>query len=351
MKNRIVQFSAGFNTGDAISNEMLFLKKNFESQNFKSEIYSENIGDLAKKLAKKYKLYSYLKDDILIYHHSIHSSIFDFVKSLPVKKILIYHNVTPHEFFLPYDLKLSYFLKKGREELKELKNFFEYSFADSTYNLQELLDLGYPNAEKLPIHYDFSKLKILERKGSSRLKNIIFVGRIAPNKKHSDLIKIAKLLMDHYPEIEFKLYLVGYCSKELLNYKKELELMIQIFQLEDKVIFSDFIDDEKLFEFYSNADLFLCMSEHEGFCVPLLESIHYGIPIIAFSAGAVKDTLNGSGILLEEKDFMMIAELVKKVLLEDSFKNKIVNQQTLMLEEFKKDESIKKLNDIIWSFV
>lgn len=332
---RIIQFSAGFNPGDAISNEMLILKSYFLEIGFDGEIFSENIGKNTKGLASKFKSYRNREGDFIIYHHSIHSAVFEFVNSIPSPKALIYHNVTPSHFFEPYDLKLTHYLKKGREELIELKEKFQLYFADSKFNQQELLDLGFSSVQVLPIIYDFGRLLKKEISKKEDTKNIIFVGRIAPNKKQDDIIKLAKVLKDHFLT-NFKIHLVGYCSRELELYKEELNSLIQLFELENHVFFSDFIDDERLAEHYQNADLFLCMSEHEGFCVPLLESMYYDVPILAFDAGAVKDTLDGAGILFKEKDFPTICECILKILSDKEFREKILVTQRERLDRFQK---------------
>jgi L-malate glycosyltransferase len=330
---RIIQFSAGFNPGDAISNEMLILKSYFQEIGFDGEIFSENIGKASNGLASKYKSYRPRPDDFIIYHHSIHSAVFEFVSTISCPKALIYHNVTPSYFFEPYDLKLTYYLKKGREELKDLNGKFQLYFADSEFNKKELLDLGYPRVQVLPIVYDFNKLKKNSLKITATHKTIIFVGRIAPNKKQDDIIKLAKVLKEHFTS-EFKIHLVGYCSHELQLYKDELITLIKLFELENHVFFSDFINDELLADYYQRADLFLCMSEHEGFCVPLLESMYYDVPILAYDAGAVKDTLDGAGILFKEKNLPSICECILKIFSDKDFRDIIIKTQRERLKKF-----------------
>ena len=331
---RIIQFSAGFNPGDAISNEMLMLKSYFQEIGFLGEIYSENIGKDTNGLAKKYNSYNEKEFDFIIYHHSIHSAVLEFIEKLNSPKALIYHNVTPSHFFEPYDLKLTYYLKRGREELKGLNGKFQMYFADSEFNKKELIELGFSNVTVLPIIYNFEKLKKTETLRENEIKRIVFVGRIAPNKKQDDLIKLAKVLKDYFFS-EFQIHFVGYCSKELELYKEELISLIQIFGLEDHIFFSDFINDKLLSEYYQKADLFICMSEHEGFCVPLLESMFYDVPIIAYDAGAVKDTLDGAGILFKEKDFLSICECILKVFSDRDFREKILNSQRDRLLRFR----------------
>lgn len=347
---RIIQFSAGFNLGDAISNEMQILNIYFQKAGFVVELYSENVGKNAKGLVNKYKSYRSKKGDFLIYHHSIHSAVFDYILNLQNPKALIYHNVTPSHFFEPYDLKLAYYLKKGREELKELNGKFLLYYADSEFNKKELTELGISEVCVLPIVYDFSKLKRKVMSKKNEIKKIIFVGRIAPNKKQDDIIKLAKVLKDYFFS-DFEIHLVGNCSHELKLYKDELHSLIHIFRLENHVFFSNFIDDNSLWDYYQNADLFICMSEHEGFCVPLLESMFYKVPILAYDAGAVKNTLDGAGVLFKEKNFSTICECIVKIFSDMDFRDKILKSQKDRLSIFQKRnqqeliiQAIKDLN-------
>ncbi|MEM7179417.1 MAG: glycosyltransferase family 4 protein [Spirochaetota bacterium] len=346
----IHQFSAGFNLGDAISNEMIAIRQILKKLGYSGEIYSENIGVNATRISKKFHSYKPARNDLLIYHHSIHSSVLDYILKIPVPKILIYHNVTPHHFFESYDLKLTYYLKKGREELLQMRGQFSAYYADSDYNKRELLSIGYENVKILPIIYDFSKLNQLEDRKVSAKKRILFVARIAPNKRQDDLIKFAKIFYDYYYQ-DFELNLVGYCSHELESYKVELQSLVEAFDLQDIVKFSDFVDDRTVNQFYQYADLFVTMSEHEGFCVPLLEAMYHRIPIIAHNAGAVKDTLAGSGILFYKKDYLALCEMAYKVLFDDEFRDAIVSMQNekleLFIQENSEDNLKKKLSQML----
>lgn len=345
---RLIQFSAGFNPGDAISNQILqydfFAKKN----NLESLIFSENISPSSKNIVKKYKIYSPKKGDVILYHHSIHSYILEKIYEIPkeIPKILCYHNVTPKEFFEPYNLKLTYYSEKGREELEEMKDLFFYSLADSEYNAQELKEAGFKNVHVLPICLNYKNYTIYPR--TNFIKTILFTGRIAPNKKQTDLVKIAKILNDYFTQ-DFQLIIVGKTAPEMIAYKEEILELIQYFHLQDKVTFTEFLEQEDLNYYYSNADVFLCMSEHEGFCVPLLESMHYQIPIVAYNKAAVPETLRGSGILFHKKDFYKIAEIVYILLHNHVFKEKIVNEQNKVLQYYQSIDYERELLKIITS--
>ena len=343
---KIHQFSAGFNEGDAISNLMIYFKNRFLERNIPCEIYSQNIGYSAGKICKKFTSYRYSKGDIIIYHHSIHSKVFNFIKSISGSptKVLIYHNVTPAEYIISYDLTLAYYLQKGRDELSDMISFFSFNFAVSNYNKNELLQIGFKNVDVLPIPLNLSLLN-KKKKTSTQVFSIVFVGRIAPNKKQTDLIKIAKILLNY--NFSFKLTIAGKTARELESYKYELDSLIKYFNLENNVEFLDCLDQDCLSNVYSNADLFLSMSEHEGFCVPLLEAMYYSIPIMAYNSSAVSETLGNGGILINEKKFEYIAELIYTIKTNITMKNKLLAMAENRFKYFSSIDSFQILYDRI----
>jgi glycosyltransferase involved in cell wall biosynthesis len=335
MKKRICQFSTGFHPGDAITQEMLAFDSIFRKMGWESEIFSEHIGSAVKNKAKRFINYKQEKNDIIIYHHSIHSVIGDFVSQQKCPIILIYHNVTPSYFYESYDLPFAYSLKKGKEELLDFRNIFLKSFADSEYNKKELEELGYNNVDILPIAYDFNSLEIegVIRNSFEGLK-ILFVGRITPNKKQEDLIRFAEIFRKYF-RTDFQLQIVGYSSPASKSYMDELSNLVRFWNLEENVHFSGYVTHPELVGYYRNSDIFLSMSEHEGFCVPLIEAMFFKLPILAFSAGAVPDTLDGSGILFKHKNFPLIGEMIEEIMSNISIKEKIIHKQNQRLEEFK----------------
>lgn len=133
-------------------------------------------------------------------------------------------------------------------------------------------------------------------------------------------------------------YLAGFSSKELYLYREELERMLDFYDLRKNVLITGFLSDLELNSLYQEADAFVSMSEHEGFCVPLIEAMIYRIPILAFSGGAVSETLSGAGVLFKEKNFPNLAILLNKILTDVSFQNQILTGQDLRLNEFKKTD-------------
>jgi L-malate glycosyltransferase len=347
IKPRVCQFSTGFYPGDAITQEMLTFDSYFKKMNWKSEIYSEHIGTAVKNKAIRFSNYKPDNNDIIIYHHSINSSLVDFVVQQKVPKILIYHNVTPSHFFEDYDLQFSYFLRRGKEQLLELNKVFIKAFADSEFNKQELEVFGYKDVEVLPIAYNFDSLSIpgVNRNKFDGIK-ILFVGRITPNKRQEDLIRFAEIYRKYF-RTNFQIQIVGYSSPSSKVYMEELESLVRFWDLEEHVHFSGYVTHPELIGYYRNSNVFLSMSEHEGFCVPILEAMHFQLPVLAYSAGAIPDTMGSSGLLFHEKNYPLIAELIEELLENNIFRNSILKKQNQRIENYLKINSGQKIVEFI----
>lgn len=346
----IHQFHPSFAFGDAIGNEMIEIQKTLKKLGHNSIIFFQHttLKTPSSKKYKKYKKFS-SPDNILIIHYSIAYDIevLNFIKSLPDKKLLIYHNITPPEYFTNINSQYMVQTKIGREQLRHLSKFVDYAVGDSEYNRQELLEFGFNKTDVLPILMDFKKYEAstdieLEKDGTST--NILFVGRIAPNKKQEDIIKIF-YYYKQYIEPESKLYLVGSYEGMEIYYKYLLDL-VQRLGLDD-VNFTGKINFNDLIAYYKLADFFLCMSEHEGFCVPLLESMYFGIPIIAYNSTAVPYTMGNSGILVNIKNYNEIAEMINFLVKYREIREKIIKKQEQRLKDFTNKKIIKIFKEFI----
>lgn len=312
---KIHQVAAGFQNGDAISNEMVAIQSLLKKDSIFGEIFSENIGNDPEKFSHRISKIKPDVEDSLVYHHSIENNAIDTIKRFNCKKIFVYHNVTPSHFFEPYDLKFSLLLKKGKERIPEIANFFDKFLAVSEYNKKELQELGIKNVDLFPLHLSLPIIPELPRRKIVTKENLIqflFVGRIAPNKKQDDLIRFAYTWKSLFGK-NFKLKMIGFCNPSLSHYFEELDYMIRFFSLQENISITPYATEAELEKSYRECDFFLSMSEHEGFCVPLLESMFFGLPVIAFDGGAVKETLGGAGVLFKEKDFTSLAMFLNEL--------------------------------------
>ncbi|WP_319579763.1 glycosyltransferase [uncultured Methanospirillum sp.] len=345
---RIDQFLPTITQGDAIGNEAQLLKKIFLNLGFKSEIFVENRDPTIKsKYYKRYLKYN-SPENVLLYHYSIDSSVSDFYKDLSGIKILLYHNVTSPEFFADTNPDISKLLLDGREKLVNLVPYIDYAFADSEYNRLDLLKSGFNKTGVLPIIKDFLDLPapnkaIIEKYSSDSTKNILFVGRITPNKKQEDIILSFAMYNKINPRV--RLFLIGgYKGSEtyywyLLGLIKKLNL--------NNVVITGSVSPEDLVAYYSISDLFLCMSEHEGFCVPLLEAMYHKIPIVAYASTAIPYTLGNAGVLINEKEYSVIAGIIDIILKNDDTRDKLIKTQNERLDDFDYKKSIKILFNTI----
>ncbi|GBF43629.1 glycosyltransferase [Leptospira ellinghausenii] len=347
----IHQFSAGFQLGDAISQEMLEIKRLLAKEGYQGNIYAENVLSSDRKFAEKIAKVKIHANDVIVYHHSIHSKVLDFLLQYPNKKILIYHNVTPENFFEPYDLRFSYLLRKGREDLEIIRENFQHSFAVSNFNLSELIHLGFNHAKHFPLHLNFQKWDhnhIESKFKTFQFPSFLFVGRIAPNKCQDDLIRFARAWKSNFGN-QFSLRMLGFCNPDQQSYLDELNFMISQLDLQNEVKIISYVDENMVKQIYQESNLFLSMSEHEGFCVPLLEAMHFQMPVVAYAAGAVPETLGNSGILFENKNFDQLTKDISKIFTNIEYRNSLIYHQNVRLDAYLKSTSILPLLEVIKS--
>lgn len=347
----IHQMLVGAVPGDAICDEALLIRDNLRQWGYDSQIYAESIHPALIKEVLPYKSYRCpdRSDDLLLFHHSIGSEICDYVRSLPARLILIYHNITPPEYFKDVDAHIHEQMVRGKRQLEELKDHALLALADSEFNRQELLGVGYVRTGVLPLPFDVRRYQVppseevMKRFGDDSV-NLLFVGRIAPNKRQEDVIKV----FYYYKRINprSRLLLVGSSWDPGDVYLKWLQDLVAYLGLAD-VHFCGHVPFEELVAYYRLADVFVSMSEHEGFCLPLIESMYFGIPIMAYNSTAIPYTLGGTGVLINEKRYDFIAELIELLVTDKVLKQRIVTKQRERLQGFEKEKVVSILQRYI----
>lgn len=336
----IHQMVAGFSSGDAISTYARQLQKIFRSWGHPSEIFVQpsSIDPAVIGLCRPLSAHRERSaaENIMIYHFSIGAFATDYFAGLPDRKVVIYHNVTPAHYFALFQPELAAFLEKGRRELRELAEVTDLALGVSEYNRKELEAAGFRRTGVVPLAADWSGLEGKPSPGVLRRcrkwgKIILFVGRIVPNKRIDDLLKTFYYFKLIKPVS--RLVLVGKYADTPIYYDY-LRTIIHDLGLKD-VIFTGHTTDAELLAYYRSAALYLCLSEHEGFCLPLLEAMHFGIPVLAYAAAAVPDTLDGAGVLVKEKNFPEIAEMAALLINDDAFRGQIVESQRNRLKKFR----------------
>ena len=354
MKPSVHQILAVFDEADAQGHMALLIRKILRNRGIDSEIYAGIINpgnDLGVLPAERLAMPGD-PEDTLIHHYSINSPVGEIFRRTFRRQVLIYHNVTEAGFFRGWDNFTYFECRKGRRALKDYIPTCDLALGVSAFNASELEKLGFDRVGVLPFPFDEARLEgpvdeDLLRKISGRGPNILFVGRITPNKKQEDVLKVFYCFQKLFRP-EANLFFVG--SSHIPSYSGALERMKEILGL-DRAYFTGKVTWEEMRAYYRGANLFLCLSEHEGFCVPLMEAFHYGVPVIAYRAAAIPETMGGAGILLEEKNPVRIAALLDRVLNDEKLKKAVTDGQKDRLLEFTRVPFEEKLDRFLRTLI
>ena len=337
------QFLTSYSYGDAIGNEAMEIRGFLRSQGIGSEIFTMLFHP-----RYAHEVFNYLEYDrfsapgnAVIFHFSIGSPVTKKFLRLADRKIIIYHNITPHHFFLDYHRILAKDCFKGRRELRSLAGQVDLALGDSEYNRRELVEAGFGETGVLPLVMDFSKfdlpvLPVFRRLFADGRTNFLFLGRIIPNKKVEDVIRAFAMYQRHFNPAS-RLFIVGE-HRGFERYVSALQGLVAALGVRD-VHFSGHVPLAEVVSYAKLAHLYLHLSEHEGFCAPVVESFHLGIPVVAFDAGAVAETLNGGGMLVREKDPLRIAALCHEILSRPGLKAALLAGQARALEKYRQQRT------------
>jgi len=334
----IHQFLPVFAKYDAIGKTVSEIQNFLIKQGYESKIFVEKPIPQTSQTTTIYTEYKPQDTDLLIYHHSIGSSLAAYMEKINIPKIMFYHNITPPRFFENYDKSIASELFHGIEQTKQLAKSFKFAMAASGYNKYDLHRYGYRYVLDAQYFIDlerFDSMQLDDRIAQlyKNSTNILFVGRRVPNKKAEDLLKVFAYYKLLNPKS--KLFLLGgsWSIEKYINKLQDLQSKLHLNK--DDVIILDILSDEELQSYYKIADVFLCMSEHEGFCIPIVESMYFQKPIIAYNSSAIPDTLGGSGILVNHKKYDEIAQIIHLIQTNNILKNKIISKQNKRLMFFK----------------
>lgn len=349
---QIHQFHPTVSFGDAISNDILDLRKIAKRLGYGGEVFCEvppSYFNGRTRLISGYERYAN-PANILLLHFSLGYSpeVLSWLQRVPDRKVLVYHNITPHAYFEGvndgyFDAALS-----GREQLSTLSSLMETGWGDSSFNCAELSECGWRSPAVLPIMFEPKRYatppdrKILKRWQCGC--NVLFVGRVSPNKKFEDLI-LTFYYLKRFVRPDARLILVG-AAQNMETYSEFLKALIKRLGLRD-VFFTGHVSSAELMAYYRTATVYLSMSEHEGFGVPLLESMYFDIPVVAYAAAAVPETLGGSGILVHDKNYAAIAELLGLLAEDVKLRERVILQQRKRLADFSLDKVTLRFKDLL----
>jgi len=336
----VEQFLPALHYGDAIGNSALALHRFLLCHGVGSRVIALNSDASVKGQAVMFSDYKLDPDSLKILHFAIPSQLTDFFLELQGKKVLIYHNITPAHFFADYSDFLARFVTAGREQLGRLSDCFDLSLGVSQYNANELRDLGFHDVRVFPLlvnldDYGQEPSRAYMELLKNERKNILFTGRIMPNKKIEDLIKVL-FFYKKYISPAVRLIVVGNTNTLPKYHLAVQDLAARFYLTAEDVFFTGHLPAEEFLAVYRLADVFLSMSEHEGFCLPLLESCYFRLPVLAFAAGAVAETLDGAGMLFNDKNSALVAGLIEQVLTEEPLRRLLQEKAAARIDRYRR---------------
>ncbi|WP_420638536.1 glycosyltransferase family 4 protein [Candidatus Poriferisocius sp.] len=328
--------------GDATSNHTRLIQELLEERGCEVRIVVErkSRSDGATVAVDKWKGDA----RISILQHSIGSEVAQWVIRNRASVVLNYHNITPAAFFETWQPELARSVTRGRQQLRQLAPLTIRGIADSEFNARELRDLGIDDVVVSPVLWHLDRGARPTHTGEGAVPEdggpedgspedggtVLFVGRLAPNKCQHDLVAAFAVLSRWRPRA--RLVLVGDASP--VQYRHSLKSLADRLGVADRVVLAGKVSDKDLLRWYRLADVFACASEHEGFGVPLVEAMANGLPVVAYDAAAVAETVQDGGIVLADKRPVTMALALDRVLGDRSLRNRLRDQGTAAARRF-----------------
>jgi len=341
--------------GDAIGDSARKVRDLLRALGHASELYALTMDDELRGDVRPFGHPDASRGDATIFHFALPSPMTAPFAALGGARVLQYHNITPARFFAPYDAQLFRLAALGRRELASLVGHVDLALGDSAFNRAELDALGFAPTGVMPIAVNTARLTnapprpALEEALSDELRNILFVGRIAPNKRIEDHIKLAEHYK-RYVDEHYRFIFVGRHDVVPRYHRTIRALVVEYKMRPEQFLFTGPVPDEDLAAYYRMADVYVSLSEHEGFCVPLLEAMAADVPVLAYAAGAVPETLGGAGVLFSPKDLEHAAELVGALIYDEDLRDAVIAGQRRRLEDFSEERVARHVTELVARF-
>ena len=336
---RIDQWVPALHQGDAIGDSARLMRDAFRAWGHEADVYALELDQGLEGDGRRFTDWRPGgPKDVVILHYALPSPLTAALREHRGQRVLLHHNITPPEFFVGWDEELVRICAIGREELKTLVGHVDLGLADSEFNRQELEALGFARTGVLPIYLDFRRYReppnpVLRRVLEDGRTNLLFVGRVVPNKRHDDLIRLASY-WKRFISPDLRLVLVG----KLPRRREYMDSLQSLFYEEGftpaEVVFTGHVDHDDLLAGYAASHVFVSMSEHEGFGVPLVESMLMRLPVVAYRCTAVGFTLGEAGVQFEEKRLAEMAEAAHLLTTDSALRAQVLEGQDRRVAAF-----------------
>ena len=337
---RLIQLLASHHRHDAVGAETLVIEKLLTGMGWQVENYSEFIDDSLKGKTRHISELEGqdLADTVALYHFCVCSDVTFIFQKLNCPKVMIYHNITPPDFFRPYNISDAGICEEAGRQVRLLVDDVDLALGDSEFNRLELEEMGYRNTRRMPILFDPDNYpgeidgELEAALGDRHV--VLFVGRMAPNKAPDDLMRVAAAYKNHsdYPPARFVIAGKRHVTPKYTEYLDSLQRELGLTEADFMVL--DEINQNRLVTCYSKASVFLSMSRHEGFFVPLLESFLFGLPVMAYAKAAVPETLADAGYLIDSADPHVVARHLANYLGDEKLRKVMAERGRQRLKDF-----------------
>jgi L-malate glycosyltransferase len=338
--------------GDAVGDHARRLRDLARGWGHASEIYALTIDEALRDQIRPWSDPAARQGDVTILHFAVPSPMTAALRTLPGARVLHYHNVTPAHFFARYAPGICRLAALGRQELATLAGRVDLALGVSEFNRRELEALGFEPTGVLPLAVDTARLRqappvpAIERLLTDGLVNILFVGRIAPNKKIEDHIRLAEQYK-RYVDASYRFIFVGR-EDAVPRYAATVRALIAEYEmLSDRFWFTGPVPDAELAAYYRHAHAYVSLSEHEGFCAPLVEAMAMDVPVLAYAAAAVPETLGGAGVSFAPKDLEQAAELLGALVYDEPFRRDVIAGQRQRAAAFGRDRLAAEFRGVL----
>jgi len=336
---QINQWVPAAHRGDGVGDSARRVRDLLRRMGHLSELYALAIDDDLVGDVRRYGEEGTCDGDVTILHFALSSEMTEAFAALPRGRVLQYHNITPARFFVSYDAGLFRLAALGRQELAALVGHVELALGTSEFNRRELEALGFHPTGVMPLAIDTEwiarapRRPALEALLDDGLTNFLFVGRIAPNKRIEDHLWLAEHYR-RYVSLDGRFIFVGR-HDVVPRYYATLRAFIARFDMpRDRVVFTGPVPSEDLAAYYRTCSVYVSLSEHEGFCAPLVEAMASDVPVLAYAAAAVPETLGGAGVQFRPKDLERAAELLGVLAFDEEVRGAVIARQRRRLPDF-----------------
>lgn len=336
---RIDQWVPALHRGDAIGDSARLMRDAFRSWGHQADVYALELDEDLKADGRPFSGWrAGGPDDVVILHYALPSPLSAALESHRGKRVLLHHNITPPGFFLGHDAEMVRICAIGQDEFRRLAPHVDLGLADSEFNRQELEAAGVARTGVLPIYLDFRRYReppnpVLLRMLDDGRTNLLFVGRIAPNKRQEDLIRVAAYWR-RFISPDVRLLLVGKLPRRRHYYDALQSFFYEEGFTPAEVVFTGHVDHAEMLACYAAADVFVSTSEHEGFGVPLVEAMLLDVPVLAYRTSAVPHTLGEAGVQFTEKRVDEVAEMAHRLVTETALREAVLAGQRRRLQAF-----------------